>query len=225
MKKLITILFFTLYMGASYAELNFGLTGALTQIDASGTETEGGEKTSKDISHVTVIPSLFVEYGVLDRVTIGLDYIPITADVSDKTYNRTDIETSVTGNVATTSTTRKQTAQAELADHITLYAEVMLTDEAFLKVGGVQVDLNTTENLATGSKYGNETLNGYVLGLGLKKDIDGVYGFGKFVKMELVHTDYDEVTITSSTARTGVSPNNVIAADLDTTAFRISYGF
>ena len=222
MKKLITILFFTLYMGASYAELTFGVTGALTQIDASGTETEGGEKTTKDISHVTIVPSLFVEYGVLDRVTIGLDYIPIDADVSDKTYKRTDIETSVTGTVTSTSTTRNQTAQAELADHITLYAEVMLTDESFLKVGGVQVDLNTTENLATGSKYGNETLNGYVVGLGLKKDIDG---FGKFVKMELVHTDYDEVSLTSSVARTGVSPNNVITADLDTTAFRISYGF
>ncbi len=222
MKKLITILFFTLFMGASHAEMNFGITGALTQINASGTETEGGEKTSKDISHVTIIPSLFVEYGVMDRVTIGLDYIPLDADVSDKTYKRTDVENSVTGTATETSTTRNQTAQAELADHITLYAEVMVNDESFIKLGGIQVDLNTTENLATGSKYGNETLNGYMVGLGFKKDVDG---FGKFVKVELTHTDYDDVSLTSSVARTGVSTNNTITADLDTTAFKISYGF
>ena len=66
MKKLITILFFTLYMGASYAEMSYGISGALTQINASGTETEGGESNSKDVSHVAVIPSLFVEYSIMD---------------------------------------------------------------------------------------------------------------------------------------------------------------
>lgn len=223
MKKLITILFFTLFMGASYAEVSFGVTGALTQIDASGTETEGGEKTTKNISQVTIIPSLFVEYGgIMDRVTVGLDYMPLTADVSDKTYKRTDIETSITGTVTTTALSRDQRAGAELADHLTLYAEVMINDEAYVKVGAVQVDLNTTEILNTGSKYGNETLNGYQMGLGFKKDVGG---FGKFMKAELVYTDYDDVKLTSSTARTGVTTNNVIEADLDTTAFRISYGF
>ena len=225
MKKLITILFFTLYMGASYAEMSFGISGALTQIDASGTETEGGETNSKNVSHATIIPSLFIEYSIMDRITVGLDYIPMTADVSDKTYKRTDIETSMTGTATTSATSRSQSAQAELDNHITLYADVMINDEAFIKLGAVQVDLSTNETLGTGSKYGNETLNGYVVGLGIKKEVGGIKGVGKFVKMEFVFTDYDDISLNSSVARTGVTTNNKITADLDTTAFKISYAF
>ena len=223
MKKTLTILFLTLFLGtSSQAEISFGVSGALTQIDASGSEVEGGEKTTKTVSHATVLPSLFVEYAIMDRVTIGLDYIPMDADVSNQTHKREDVEKSVTGTVTTTSTSRTQKAQAELTDHITLYADVMVNDTTFVKFGGVQVDLNTLESLGTGSKYGNETLNGYLVGVGIKKDVDG---FGKFVKMELVYTDYDNVSIKSSVARTGVTTNNLIEADLDTTALKISYAF
>ena len=222
MKKLITILFFTLYMGAAYAELSFGVSGAITQIDASGTETEGGETNRRgDIDNVVVVPSLFVEYGITDRITIGVDYIPVSADVSDKTYKRTDVETSVTGTTTTTSTSRTQTADAELEDHISVYADVMLSDNAYVKVGGVQVELNTKESLGTGSKYGNETIDGILIGFGVKTDSP----FGKFMKVELIHTNYDEVSITSSVARTGVTTNNKIDADLDTTALKVSFAF
>ncbi len=222
MKKLITILFFTLYMGASNAEVSYGISGALAHVNASGTETEGGETNSKDISHAAFIPSLFVEYGLTDTVTVGVDYIPFSADVSDKTYKRTDIETSVTGTVASTSTTRNQTAEAELSNHLTLYADYMVNDDSYVKLGLVNVDLDTNESLATGSKYGNENIMGYVLGLGLKKDAGGP---GKYVKMELVYTDYEDISLTSSVARTGVTGNNKIEADLDTTQFKISYAF
>ena len=222
MKKIITILFFTLFMGASQAEISFGVSGALTQIDATGSEVEGGEKTTKSVSHATVLPSLFVEYSLFDRVTIGLDYIPMDADVSNQTHKREDVETSVTGTDATTATSRTQTAQAELENHMTLYADVMVNDAAFVKVGGVQVDLNTLESLGTGSEYGNATINGYVVGLGVKKDAAGL---GKFMKMELVYTDYEDVSITSSVARTGVTGNNKIEADLDTTALKLSFAF
>ena len=223
MKKILSIIFVTLFFGASsQAEMSFGVSGALTQIDASGTETEGGEKTTKSVSHATVLPSLFVEYAIMDRVTIGLDYIPMDADVSNQTHKREDVETSVTDTATTTATKRTQTAQAELTDHITLYADVMINDATFVKVGGVQVDLNTLESLGTGSKYGNETINGYVIGVGVKKDVDG---FGKFMKVELVYTDYEDVSIKSSVARTGVTTNNLIEADLDTTAIKISYAF
>tara|TARA_B100001564_G_C20461803_1_gene588386 strand:+ start:173 stop:841 length:669 start_codon:yes stop_codon:yes gene_type:complete len=222
MKKIVTILFFTLFMGASHAEISFGISGALTQIEASGTETEGGETNSKSVSHSAIIPSLFVEYGVMDRITIGLDYIPMSADVSNQTFKREDVESSVTGTATTTTTSRTQTAQAELENHMTVYADVMINDDAFVKVGGVQVDLNTLESLGTGSEYGNATINGYVVGLGVKKDAAGL---GKFMKMELVYTDYEDVSITSSVARTGVTGNNKIEADLDTLAFKLSYAF
>ena len=222
MKKLVTILFFTLYMGASHAEMSYGISGALTQITASGTETEGGESNTKEVSHVAVIPSLFVEYSIMDRITVGLDYIPMAADVSDKVHKRTDTETSVTGTATATTTSRTQTADAELENHLTLYADVMITDESFLKLGAVQVDLNTNESLGTGSKYGNETINGYLVGIGFKREVGGI---GKYMKVELAFTDYEDISLNSSVARTGVTVNNKVTADLDTTALKISYAF
>ena len=45
MKKIITIAFaiFFSFSNLAYAEMRYGISGALTMIDASGTETEGGE--------------------------------------------------------------------------------------------------------------------------------------------------------------------------------------
>ena len=72
------------FVGKAYAEMSFGVSAAITKIDASGTETEGGEKNKGDANNTTVIPSVFVEYAFSDAVSIGLDYIPLSADVSDK---------------------------------------------------------------------------------------------------------------------------------------------
>ena len=94
---------------------------------------------------------------------------------------------------ASTSTTRNQTAEAELSNHLTLYADYMVNDDSYVKLGLVNVDLDTNESLATGSKYGNENIMGYVLGLGLKRDAGGP---GKYVKMELVYTDYEDISLT-----------------------------
>ena len=57
---------------------------------------------------------------------------------------------------------------------------------------------------------------GGVIGLGAKSDNH---------RFELVYTDYEDISLTSSTARAGVSPNNKIDADLDTVAFKYSYAF
>ena len=222
MKKIVTILFFTLFMGASHAEMSFGVSGALTELKASGTETEGGEKNSRDISHAILVPSVFAEYAITDRITLGVDYIPLSADVSNKTYTRNDVETSVTDTTTTTATARTQKAAAELSDHISVYADVMVNDNLFVKVGAVEVDLETQENLATGSKYGDATLNGYMLGIGIKRETGTL---GKFMKIEFVHTDYDDVSLTSTVARSDVTGNNKIEADLDTTALKLSYAF
>ncbi len=204
-----------LLVGKANADVRFGVSAALTQIEADGSETEGGEKNNGSASNDTIIPSVFLEIAG-ERFSLGLDYIPLDADVSSKTKKRTDTETSVTGTTTTTSTTRNQSAQAELSDHITLYATMMLTDSIYLKGGMAQVSLTTEESLATGSKYGNV-------------DIDAIlYGIGRTdgnSRLELVFTDYDDFSLTSSVARTGVTTNNKISADLDTLALRYSYAF
>ena len=218
MKKAIYVLMISMltFVGKAYAEISYGVSASLTQIDASGTETEGGEKNSADADNLVVVPSLFVEYGFSDAISVGLDYIPLSADVSKNTKSRTDTETSVTGNAATVATSRTNKAQAELTNHTTLYANYMLTDTMFLKAGVAYVELDATESLGTGSKYGTEDIYGTVLGVGAKQDN---------IRVELLYTDYEDISLTSSVARTGVTTNNKIDAELDTLQFKLSYAF
>ena len=218
MKKTITIVLISMLtlFGKAYAEVSFGVSAALTKIDASGTETEGGEKTNGGADNTVVIPSLFVEYAYSDTIAVGLDYIPMSADVSNKTKSRNDTETSVSGTAASTSTARTNKAQAELENHLTLYANYMLNDTYFVKAGLAFVELNTGESLGTGSKYGNEDIFGGVFGIGAMSDNH---------RFELIYTDYEDISLTSSVARTGVTTNNKIDADLDTLAFKYSYAF
>ena len=204
------------FSSASYAEMKYGVSGALTFIDATGTETEGGEKNNGDADNIVVIPSVFAEYAFSDTVSIGLDYIPFKADVSDRTEKRSDTETSVTGTATTTSTSRTQSAQAELENHVTLYANYYLGNGAYFKGGVANVTLNTDESLGTGSKYGNVDIMGYVVGFGVES--------GNW-RTELTYTDYEDISLTSSVARTGVTTNNKIDADLDAVALRVSYAF
>ena len=204
------------FSSASYAEMKYGVSGALTYIDATGTETEGGEKTNGSADNLVVIPSVFAEYAFSDTVSVGLDYIPFTADVSDKTKKRTDTETSVTGTATTTTTSRSQSAQASLENHLTLYANYAFGNGAYFKGGVAQVTLNTDESLGTGSKYGEDDIIGYVFGFGVDS--------GNW-RTELTFTDYEDISLTSTVARTGVTTNNKIDADLDTLALRVSYAF
>jgi len=140
----------------------------------------------------------------------------LKADVSDKTQERSDTETSVTGTATTTSTSRTQKAQAELENHITLYANYYFGNGGYVKGGVAHVSLNTEDSLGTGSKYGNVDIMGYVIGFGVES--------GNW-RTEVAYTDYEDINLTSSVARTDVTTNNKIDADLDTLALRVSYAF
>ena len=217
MKKLFLILTLTMFtfVGKVYAEMSYGISAAFTKINASGTETEGGEQNSGSADNHVAIPSIFAEYAYSDTISIGLDYIPLTADVSSSTKSKVDTETSVTGTNTTTSTSRTQKAQAELENHVTLYANYNFGGY-FAKVGVAAVTLNTEESLDTGSSYGNEDIYGGVFGIGTQQDNH---------RFELIYTDYEDISLTSTVARTGVTTNNKIEADLDTIALKYSYVF
>lgn len=218
MKKIWILLVISsmLLAGKAFAETRFGISGAIVSIDATGSETEGGEKTNASADNVTVVPSIILETSASDRISIGLDYIPLKADVSSKTKKRTDTELSVTGTLAHTTTSRSQKANASLKNHTTLYANVKGGGNAYFKAGLSYVTLETDESLGTGSKYGNEDIYGYVVGFGTEQDN---------VRLELLYTDYEDISLTSSVARTGVTTNNKIEADLDTLQLKLSYLF
>ena len=102
------------FSGKAFAEVSYGVSAAITEINADGTETEGGENNSGSANNTVIIPSIFVEYAYSDTISVGLDIIPISADVSDKTKKRTDTETSVGTTETETTTSREQKANAEL---------------------------------------------------------------------------------------------------------------
>ena len=203
----------------TYAEDGLGIGIALSgaQIKASGTETEGGETNNGKADNLIGVGSVFAEY-TKGWLTFGIDYIPWDADVSDSTKTRSDTETSVTGTKTETTTSRTQSAQAEMSDHLTAYIEV--GNKAYIKAGVVQVTVNTQESLGTGSAYGNVDLDGTILGIGVRGD----FGDNMFYKLEGTYTDYDSLNLTSTVARTDVTTNNKISADLDVTQIKLGLG-
>ena len=201
-------------------DFTLGVSGAIANLQADGSETETGavsaETTNKSVSNTFATGSIFAE-AKFDRLAFGVDYIPMDADVSDATHTRTDTETSVTGNQKAVTTSRTQTAAAEVSDHVTIYANYYMNDNIYLHLGYASVDVVTNESLDTGSSYGDASINGIQYGIGLQMTDN--------LRLEAAYTDYDNVSITSSEARTGVTVNNKVSADLDTTQLKLSYHF
>ena len=217
--KALTLAFLLTLFGSSQslAEYGFtvGITGSMAMIEASGQETEGGEVSRGEVSNNVGVGSIFVEYNDIlgSGFSLGIDYIPGSSDVSSSISQRTD------SNSEGDSATNK--AQAEIDGHTTYYATYGVSEGAYLKVGYVEADLNTLETLGTGSKYANETINGWEVGAGVEFD---AY-MGSVGRFELTHIDYGDIEIRSSVARAGVTNNNLIEADLDVTRLSASLGY
>mgnify|MGYP001361444951 CR=1 FL=1 len=201
-------------------DMTIGVSGAVASLQAEGSETETGSVSAEthkaSVSNRFATASIFAE-AQFGRLAFGVDYIPMDADVSDATHTRTETESSVTGTATETTTSRTQTAAAEVSDHITLYANYYLNDAIYLHLGYASVDVETNESLDTGSKYGNVNIDGIQYGLGIQMTDN--------LRLEAAYTDYDDVSITSSVARTDVDTNNTVSADLDTTQIKLSFHF
>jgi hypothetical protein len=210
MKKTFLSIISALFIASSVnaADFTFGVSAAYTKIDGTGTETTRTslEKNNGSASNEVVIGSIFVENN-FGNFSLGIDYIPFKADVSGKVKSRS--ETDLTGTGAGTSTSVTNKAQAELSNHITVYALYPFANGMFVKAGVAQVDVATKESLQTGETYGDDTIYGGQIGLGFGKDN---------WRLALEYTDYETVSLTG----TG---SNKVDADLDTTAVKLSYNF
>ena len=234
MKKLKNILIglvaiISLTSGAYAGSFGIGVTGSYKTIDASGTETTEGTDTSDTSTRTASVDnnaftgSAYIEYSLDDAswaaagngITIGAEYTPGSADVSDKIFSRTDTAVGA-GTAGSTSGAVTYTAQAEVEKYRNYYIELPLYSAIYVKAGYSQIDVNTLEastKTTTGS-YGNDTLNGTNLGVGLK----GVTANNIVWKLLYQQTNFDELSLTSSTS-------NVIKADLDTKDIALSIGY
>ena len=218
MKKIIAIVLavsslFFLTATKVLAEWSAGVSVSAGHFKATGQENEDGEinKTvsTNKIEAKFAYPSIFVEYNT-GRVSIGLDVIPGSVTTTEQARTDTGVghDSLTTGNDVITNT-----VSVEFSRHVSLYALVPITDiGAFARVQIMRVDVETKETLGSGSSYPDATMNGASLSLGYQHDTGGA-----FVRAEVGYSDYEEMTVTSSTS-------NKVDVDVDGKWARISIG-
>tara|TARA_B100000989_G_scaffold130824_1_gene97145 strand:+ start:124 stop:819 length:696 start_codon:yes stop_codon:yes gene_type:complete len=131
--------------------------------------------------------SIFFEAGLTDVVSLGISYVPHTMD-TETTENIQNFATA-TGNDAKSS----NTVSLSFEDLTTVYALAKLNDNVYAKLGFMQVDVLTDENLSTGGAYGNTDLDGYSIALGYSYDLPN----GTFARAEASYMDLDGATLTN----------------------------
>tara|TARA_B110000503_G_scaffold31144_1_gene50308 strand:- start:424 stop:1074 length:651 start_codon:yes stop_codon:yes gene_type:complete len=213
MKKLLIISASILlaFANVNAVEKRIGIAAGYTNVEADGTETlkDSSKKASKSVDDNTVIPSIFFELAADNGFGLGIEHVPGSADIG--TQSRTDDDEETAGN---------NKASAEIDGLTSLYAIKTFDNGLFLKAGMTQTDVITKETLATGSTYGNKSVDGKLIGIGIHKTRDN----GVFFRASAEYTDYDSFKLTSGVADAVTGTTNTIDADVDTTAFKISIG-
>ena len=134
--------------------------------------------------------SIFAEYQATDLLSVGVNFVPMSAD-TETAENVQNI-----GNLPADPGSGKKTNRVKVSfeDVITVYALANLNENVYAKVGYMQLDLITEENLETGGAYGNDTLDGYTIALGYNMDLAD----GMFLRAEASYMDIDGTTLTNS---------------------------
>tara|TARA_B100000575_G_C23132624_1_gene657273 strand:+ start:413 stop:1075 length:663 start_codon:yes stop_codon:yes gene_type:complete len=211
MKKLLSLMSIFAFLTAfsvAKADMNVGLSVMLGQSEVSGSEFENGagssDKNSKEIKEIFYGGSVFVEFADDSGFAIGVDYVPVDVEIGDG--SRTDTA-AVSENDSGT-----RTASAELQDLITLYVDFPIGSNGYYgTLGYHSVDVTTQETLNS-SSYGDESLNGVLIGWGKKS--------GNF-KYALEYSNFDDIELEA----TGGSATHKIEANADALKFKIAYGF
>jgi len=176
---------------------NIGLSGAYGNFEASGSQTKDSIKKNQAGDADFGFASIFVEYNkTMSKewdVAFGLDYIPFSTEIDSRSESNTDL-------TETTTVTGTRSATIDLRNHLTAYIQPSYNLgnglAVFGKVGFSHADLKITSANLTGKGTLNkdDTLEGYLAGIGIQKNIDKTM----FVRFEANYTDYNTVTYTNS---------------------------
>ena len=195
---------------------NIGLSGSYGKFEASGNQVK--DSVTKNQSGDAEFPfaSIFVEYNkTMSKewdVAFGLDYIPFSTEIDDRSDSDTDIATSQ-------NVTGTRNAKLDLKNHLTAYIQPSYNLgnglAVFGKVGYSHADLEikTAALSNQGTLNKKDDLEGYLVGLGVQKNIDKTM----FVRFEANYTDYDTVTYTNSSG-------TIFRADPELWTAKISIG-
>ena len=227
-KALMTLIAISSLSSFAYAgSFGIGVSGNIASVSADGTETETANTgTENSVQTATAgndfaFGSIFAEYnfGDSERFTLGVDWIPGSADVNSKTISRTDVNSDALESNLQAGT---RSANAEISDHVTYYAELGIAGGVYAKAGFAQVDIETkekstiTSSSATVGSYPDKTLDAWTYGLGYK----GTFGTNGFYKVEGYAIDYDTYSASSGTGNTVTANLDVVGA-----ALKLGYKF
>ena len=163
-------------------------------LTGSGANTTKKAITEEDGAFEADVASVFAEYAINDVMSLGVERM------------MEDMTTPENSNLQGTTS---NTVKATFADHTTIYANVNMPFNTYLKVGYVMVDVLTQENLGTGSKYNDVDTKGIQVGLGYQFTADN----GVFVRAEVSATEYDDVSATSTVdSNKAVEVTNMLGA-------------
>ncbi len=219
MKKILTLTAAFMFATANAFAASVGFSGTALYYSADGTETtkSSSEKNSKSDSGVAPMLSIFLEEQLGNGATVGVEVMPYSAKVGSGSMSKDDdAETSGTN-----------TVDVNFKNHITLYVEYPhdFTDGGFFKAGVHTVTVETDDSLSTGSKYGDDDLQGLMIGIGKKGDT----GNGGFFKITGELSYYEGGTFNAATGGNAVGDSAVFnKVDLDeliTAGVKVSVGF
>ena len=222
MKKItLAIAGLMLLAGAAFADsTNVGVKLSYGNFDATGTETQNLTSDPKlkssgnaDFPFASIFLEREKEFSNLN-VALGLDFIPLTAEID-----------TLTGGGAADGTS----AKVEVGNQITLYVQPSKELSNGLKVFGklgysrMTVDISeikrqpVTNGSGTAStdKATSKDLDGVMVGLGIEKSVSA--GPFDFIRLEASYTDYDSISHTNSNSKK-------LTADADLTAISLSIG-
>ena len=190
-------------IGVSLTNMSLDTT-VKDDIDSNGTID-----TTKDISNDFVVPSIFLEVdkdlGNGGMLTVGLDLIPMTAEMESRTTTQSSNGT---------SGTNKGTVDAK--NHLTAYVKLggeVRGTELFVLGGYMYAEGDyDLQSVSSTNRTGTVNIKGTKLGVGIERDIPV-----GFMRLMLSENSYDTIAATTSNATR-------VTADMDSTNLTLSIG-
>jgi len=212
MKKLLgtlSVMALLFAVPANSADINVGFSLIAGKYETDGTETE---KTVSGVTSETNSTSkeedfhggsLFAEYETDGGIRLGLDWVPLDIKLGAGARN----DSSSGADVAAEADTGDRSAEANIENLFTIYTHVPI-GPMYAILGYHDADVTTTETLPT-STYPDASINGWQYGIGVSRDA---------LRFEIVYSDFDSISLTSSNSDT-------ISADADALAAKLSVAF
>ena len=225
MKKLISVLgasfiWIALIAPANSGPVGIGVTLQTGKYETSGTETEKtvtgvtSETTNKTLEETFMGGSVYAEFRTDNGWALGVDYVPMNIDLGSG--KRTDASTGA--DVTSEADTGDRSASAEIDGLTTIYAHIPI-GPLYVLLGYHSADVTTSETLQT-SSYGNASINGTQIGLGMKSE-------DSRIRAQVSYSDFDDISLTATgnTIAGNLTGQNKITADADVLAFSVAFGF